>query len=114
MNGIKALSLEETLDVIAASETGRAKEVHGATYASHNEGFGVLCEEIQEMMDEARCLKHYADHLCRYVRADDAAGMADALVAMRKTAIRAAAEAVQVAAVCGKWMEGLDHAEDES
>lgn len=105
MNGIKSMSLTEVLEVIAEAEKGRAKDVHGATYASHNEGFGVLCEEIQEMMDEARSLKHYADHLCRYVRADVAAGMADALGAMRKTAIRAAAESVQVAAVCSKWLD---------
>ena len=94
------------LETLIAAELERARAMHGPTYASHNEAFGVLYEEMQETRDEVRALRQYAEHLCRYVRADDTAGMVDALKVIRKTALNAASEAIQVAAVCSKWMEG--------
>lgn len=114
MNGIKALSLEETLGVIASSETGRAKEVHGTTYSSHHEAYGVLAEEVQEAGEEHKSVQKHMEQLLRFVRTDYTEGIADCLKVLKQDAIRAAAESVQVAAVCEKWMEGLDHAEDES
>ena len=90
-------------------EDTNAKEVHGATYASHNEAFGVLAEEVQEADDDLGDVKRYMEHLLRYVRCDDVSGMRDALNAIQRTAVNAAAEAIQVAAVCEKWMDGMQH-----
>jgi hypothetical protein len=106
-SGSYVVTTKALLDAMLDVETAEAKRLHGPTYASPNEAFGVLYEELQESGDEVKTLREYAEHLCRYVRADDAGGMTDALKAMRKTALNAAREAIQVAAVCQKWLEGL-------
>jgi hypothetical protein len=113
-SGSYVVTTKALLDAMLDVETAEAKRLHGPAYASHNEAFGVLYEELQEAGDEVKALREYAEYLCRYVRVDDVAGMADALGAMRKTAICAAAEAIQVAAVCQKWLEGLENAENET
>lgn len=95
------------LSLLADQETLRARMEHGEAYASHEEGFGVLYEEVLESEDELTHIRHYMDHLSRYIRCGDTSGMVDVLKAISTTAIRAAEEAVQVAAVCQKWMEGL-------
>lgn len=114
MSGIKAMSLEEVLGVIAASETGRAKEVHGTTYASHHEAFGVLAEEVQEAGEEHKSVQKHMEQLLRFVRTDYTEGIADCLRVLMQDAIRAAAESVQVAAVCSKWLDMMGGAENVS
>lgn len=99
--------LKAAIVSLSGQEADRAKQRYGAAYASHNEGFGVLAEEIQETADEVKRVEQYAGQLLRYVRCGDVGGMAEALRATRQAAIRAAMEAVQVAAVCEKWLESL-------
>lgn len=79
-------ALRDAISDLVSWEAVQAQRKHGESYASHNEGYGVLAEEVQEASDE----------------------LGDALKAIGRTAVNAAAEAIQVAAVCRKWLEGLE------
>lgn len=96
-------NLLEPLAVLAAEECARAKEEYGEKYASPHEGFGVLCEEVQEAEDEVKAVKRDLDYLLRAIRHGEPM---DALLAeIRMDALSGAAEMLQVAAVCQKMME---------
>lgn len=99
--------LTNAINNIALLEATNAKQKHGTTYASHHEAYGVLAEEVQEAFYELNTAKRNMDYLLRYIHADDAEGIRLAVDAIKAKAILAAAEAVQVAAVCQKWLEGL-------
>lgn len=49
---------------LAMIETTNAKQIHGTTYASNHEAFGVLAEEVQEADDDLGDVKRYMEHLC--------------------------------------------------
>lgn len=111
---IKALSLSDILHILAESESNRAKEIHGATYASHHEAYGVLAEEVQEAGEEHKSVQQHMEQLLRFVRTDYTEGIADCLRVLKQDAIRAAAESVQVAAVCSKWLDMMGGTENVS
>lgn len=95
------------LDLLLMAEVSRAKEIHGTGFATHHDAYGVLAEEVQEAQDELRTITQYMEALLRYIRADDVSGCRDALPAIRRTAMNAAMECTQVAAVCQKWLDWM-------
>lgn len=99
--------LLQPISMLAALETEAAKEKHGTAYASHHEAYGVLAEELQEAFDELNTAKRNMEHLLRYIKPGDAEGIRLALDAIKANAINAAAESVQVAAVCMKWLDWM-------
>lgn len=106
--------LLKPISALAFIEAEAAKETHGATYASHHEAYGVLAEEAQEAFDELNTVKRNMDYLLRYIHADDVEGIRLAVDAIKAKAIFAAAESVQVAAVCQKWLDMMGGAESVS
>lgn len=92
--------LLEPLAVLAAEECSRAREEYGEKYSSPHEGYGVLCEEVQEAADEIKAVRMDLDYLLRAIRFGEPM---DALLAeIRVEALHGAAELLQVAAVCEK------------
>ena len=98
-------NLTNAITNLALLEATNAKQNHGTTYASHHEAFGVLAEEVQEAFHELNTVKRNMDYLLRYIHADDVEGIRLAVDAIKAKAILAAAESVQVAAVCQKWLD---------
>lgn len=95
--------LTTPIAALVACEADRARDLHGRTYASHHEGYGVLAEEVQEAEEELSELRDSMQHLLRYIRVSCDPGIRLTLSAIKDSAIRAAAELTQVAAVCQKW-----------
>lgn len=97
------------ISALVPQEVERAKENHGPAYASHHESYGVLAEEVQEAGEEHKSVQKHMEQLLRFVRTDYTEGIVDCLKVIHQDAINAAAESVQVAAVCSKWLDGMAH-----
>lgn len=95
--------LLEPLAMLASEECKRAREEYGEKYSSPHEGFGILCEEVQEAEDEVKAVRRDLSYLLRAIRHGEPM---DALISeVRMDALSGAAELLQVAAVCEKMME---------
>ena len=106
--------LTNAINNLALLEATNAKQNHGTTYASHHEAYGVLAEEVQEAGEEHKSIQQHMEQLLRFVRTDYTEGIADCLAVLKQDAIRAAAESVQVAAVCQKWLDMMGGTENVS
>lgn len=81
----------------------RRAEQHESIFRSPHEGYGVLKEEMEEMLDEAgRANRDLADMWFACIR-KDLPVTEDALSQMELNAMRTAAEAIQVAAMARKY-----------
>lgn len=93
----------KALDPVIDAELDRAQWEKGKTFASPHEGYAVIKEELDEMSDEAIRMWDILEEVWTSVKNDiDVPG--DMLFAMRSAANRAAAEAVQVSAMCEKFL----------
>lgn len=88
-------------------ELAYAQRDNGQVFHSSHEAYGVLAEEVQEAGEEHKSIQQHMEQLLRFVRTDYTEGIADCLRVLKQDAIRAAAESVQVAAVCGKWLDTM-------
>ena len=81
----------------------RAAEKHGATHNSRHESYSVILEEFEESKDEIVKLDRALSLFWETTKRNSYKGTAlAALAEMEKNAIEAAAELVQVAAMCRK------------
>ncbi len=85
------------------SEVRSAYNVHGALH-SKNEGYGVLAEEMEEVLEQIAIMRRYTDSLVRVIRYDLRELGAD-LAAIKKSAILTACESIQVAAVAQRFLD---------
>ena len=88
--------MEKHVKYLATVELNRANELHPA-FASAHEGWAVLLEEIRELSSETHAIEDIAD-----VMQDRSA--CDGIACVYETAIRAACEAIQVAAMAKKYI----------
>lgn len=77
-------------------------------FRSLHEGAAVLLEEIEELREEVREINGRYETLWNCVRGDEY-GSGDAAETIKFHAIRAAVEAVQVAAMAEKFLYALEH-----
>ena len=91
---------------LARKEKNRADRQYGPIRSDH-EGYGVLAEEIQELQDEVSIFteKYAMECILRAIRDGDHAEMEAGLQVLGQKALHAAAEAIQIAAVCERYME---------
>ena len=97
------------MDAVTAAvqaELQRAKADHGETYHSPHEAFGVLVEEWDEAIEEITAASSRMQEMPRLLRTPDEA-LRMAFRVMIDHAMYAAAELIQVAAVCEKAMETM-------
>jgi hypothetical protein len=87
-------------------ERSEAYAAHGDLH-SHNEGYGVLAEEIDEVQEEIRNMMHYFDRLMRVIR-NNLRELGSDLGQIRRNAQLAACECIQVAAVAQRFLDLIE------
>ena len=98
----------------AISEEKKAAIFAHGKFNSHSEGWAVLLEECEEVCEAAKVFERdFKSHIIKLwgaVRNDMRTGgnTAGRLREIRKLAVNIAQEAVQVAAVCDKWLDKLE------
>ena len=76
---------------------------HGPTYSSEHEGYAVLLEEVEEACEAAEFMQDALKRLWTSIRQNEFSNFE--LSQIYNYAIGLAEEAVQVAAVCERFME---------
>lgn len=89
---------------LAKEEYERANSAHGPIASGH-EGCALAKEELEETQEELDNVKEYLDSMWVDIRLDNLPGARSAANAAWAAAIRCACEAVQVAAVCYRFMD---------
>lgn len=102
------------LHPVLKAEYLRAKEDHGDVYHSPHEAWGVLMEEWDEVCEEIENVGERLRDIARGVRRNDAQGLAQTFCSIQLFAMRAAAELIQVAAVCVKAMDTMEEKEGQN
>ena len=90
------------ISTLASRELERANQDNPPFYSRH-EGVAVILEEAEELSEETECVFRLLAELWESVKANRAASTEE----LKQAAIRAACEAVQVAAMAEK-MEGVE------
>ena len=97
MNAIETQARE-----LVATELAAANRKHPPFHSQH-EGYAVILEEMQETEEAIRLAKIDLEIAWRNIR-DDISAEAE-ICGLKERAIRAACEAIQVAAMCDKFKE---------
>lgn len=95
-------TIVQPINLLVSDELDRASKLHGAVFASAHEGFGVIAEEVQEVGDEMEIAEGYLSAMLTFIREGDSQRIADVADCLRDRAVNAAAELIQVAAMCEK------------
>lgn len=88
-------------------ELVRAREFHNPVFASNHEAYAVIKEELEEAECEHAHFKTLVSEFWTAVKCDDDALSQELLLEMWQIAERAAAEWIQVAAMCRKAMASV-------
>ena len=92
------------LKKLASQELAEAAQIHVPFHSLH-EGYAVIMEELQELQEEVQSAGVYMDRLWEQVRWDNSDRAMEFAGRIRDTAIQAAAEALQVAAMAQKLID---------
>ena len=95
-------TIVQPLNLLVSDELDRASKIHGAVFASAHECFGVIAEKLQEVGDELETVEGNLSTMLAFIRDEDKQRIADVADCLRDRAVNAAAELVQVAAMCEK------------
>ena len=85
---------------LVEQEYERASEIHGKTNNSSHESYAIILEEYEEAKDCAKTFKAVFKDYWKHVKHNTSYN--DLIAHLQKYAVRAAAEWVQVAAMCQK------------
>lgn len=95
--------LLKELEPLVVSELNRANLVNPQFHSSH-EGFAVIKEEVEEAGEEYQCMDSHLARMWMLLRTNWDEEARECVSAVRYRAIELAAEAIQVAAMCDKYM----------
>ena len=95
-------TIVQPINLLVSDELDRASKIHGALFASAHECFGVIAEKLQEVGDELETVEGNLSTMLAFIRDEDKQRIADVADCLRDRAVNAAAELVQVAAMCEK------------
>lgn len=99
------MSLEAELERLAIAELEQANKKF-PLFASDHEGYAVILEEFQESEEEVNRARFRLNRLWESVRADEA--QTEYIRHIRKSMLKAAAEAIQTAAMCEKFIQSQE------
>lgn len=99
--------LLKDLSVMARDELERANHEF-PPFASDHEGYAVILEGFEEMNEEVEAARRTLACIWRAVKTDAARDAKNMLIAAKGTFLQAAAEAVQAAAMCDKFMRSQE------
>ena len=96
--------LQRDIEYLVSEELTRANKKNPLFHSDH-EAFGVIEEEVREVIGEAGLIAANCTKF-RYATYKDSAfdTKADAILRIKIAAVKCACEAVQVAAMCEKWV----------
>lgn len=97
-------ALINQVGILVEEEYARAAKQHGPNAASAHEGCALIEEELEEAQDEMEQLGKQMYHFWVSVKVDDKQVYRHYLEAIKKKAILAACELIQVAAMAEKTM----------
>ena len=95
--------IKEALEPIVVEELARANEKF-PQFASGHEGYAVIKEEVEEAGEEYQCMDSHLARMWILVRTNWDEEARKCVSGVRYRAIELAAEAIQVAAMCDKYM----------
>lgn len=101
----------DELEELVAHELQRSYS-HELTFHSPHEGYAIILEEVEELREEVIGVIDRTQWMWDKIKEN--ANADDVVSFLRRYAIRAAAEAIQVTAMCDKYLEGgwTDEAKD--
>ena len=97
--------MQELIDKVqelVAFELERANTIHPPKFNSYHEAYAVILEELEEAKDELEYTDFHLGNMWEHVKDDETEDVYSSLTSIETTAIRAAAEAIQVAAMAQK------------
>jgi len=95
----------ECIEQAVCHELRNIVKKYGPTYHSEHEGFAVLMEEYQEAAESDKDMQEHLEKLWKSIRENQISNFNLSMI--YESAIGLAEEAVQVAAVCERFMETL-------
>ena len=101
-------TIVQPINLLVSDELDRASKIHGAVFASAHEVFGVIAKELQEVGDELEIVEGNLSTMLAFIREGDSQKIADVADCLRDVAVNAAAELVQVAAMCEKLVRTVE------
>ena len=108
--GTKMQSIVHPINLLVETEYQRAERLYGGVFASGHEGYGVIAEEVQEAVEETNDVITKLDALLRSLRGEDRQNIIDRADALGDSAVSAAAELIQVAAMTQKMVKTMEDA----
>lgn len=88
---------------LVGDELTRANKQYGDSFNSLHEAYAVIKEELEEAQDEIDIVEDLLNEFWLFTKHDDASGCDNVAYKIRNTAIRGAAELIQVAAMAEKY-----------
>lgn len=100
---IMEISIESRIKNLVSAELERANSIH-PPFASPHEGYAVLLEEVEELIEATETISEHMQTLWTYTRTDEHTVLKKVKAGnIKQAAINAAMEAIQVAAMCEKY-----------
>lgn len=93
----------DLIEQVAEAESDRGIRNHGPAASAH-EGYALIKEELEEAQDEIERLSQQLEHFWTSVKADERTVYRHYLQQISKTAILAACELIQTAAMARKTL----------
>ena len=97
-------AIENDIRAMVDKELAAANERFPQFHSQH-EGYAVILEEIDELSTEARQVDEFVVFLWDAIKANNPEETGRHISIIEKLAINAACEAIQVAAMCKKFLE---------
>lgn len=101
------------IDRLAEEELERANKIHPPFHSDH-EGKSIIQEEIEEAFDCLKNIDESYEGLWNAIKEDDAMGAMIRAKEMRESVTWAAAELIQVIAMCDKFVKSQEARMEES
>ena len=95
-------------EMLAVTELERANEKFDSEFHSTHEAYSVLKEEVEEAQEEFEYMNHELNCIWDYVKRNKTENALAHMKNMKKYAINMAAEAVQVGAMCEKFIDSFE------
>lgn len=105
------IELESAVFDETIRELERANEKHGPAFASFHEAYAVIHEEVDETLVEVKEIESLLDKLWWSVKVNRTDAFEEYAYRISRRAMNAASEAIQVAAMCRKAINSIDHME---
>ena len=97
----------ESINQAVAYELQKIIKDHGAVYASEHEAYAVLKEEIEEAADDLEQINKDLAYLWALIKNNHIKNGNGTITEAKNYAVMLAHEAVQVAAVCERFLETI-------